>query len=454
MIAEIGATQKLARFAANLKFNDIPPKVVTHAKLCVLDTLGCGLWGSTLPWTRKVAQLAEAEHAAELSSIWGMPLKTSAALAALVNGTAAHSFELDDLHKESIVHLGSVALSAGLAVAQREGGISGMDLITALVAGYEVGARVGMAAGTAHLRQGFHPTGTCGTFASAAAAGRVLGLNSQAMLHALGIAGTRGSGLLAAQYGAMTKRLHAGYAAQSGVYGADLAAQGFTGAETIVEEPYGGFLSSMAEGGNPQKLGVDAGAFELLRVGFKPYACCGSIHTTLDALLDLMVTYGFAAEVVTRVKVMASGVTVHHVGWPYRPAGVTAAQMNLAYCVAVTLLDGECFVDQFADRRLIDPAVIALAGRVNVEEDPAITALGPDARHHVKIEVTLSDGRILFTERRHARGSDSHPLDVEEVRRKFRLLAGKVLSPDQVQVLEERVAHLEELDPKEIGCLV
>lgn len=446
-------TEQLAEYAASLKFSDIPAEVVEHLKLCLLDTLGCGLYGSTLPWTRKTMALAEAEQAMPQATIWGTSMKTSASLAALVNGTAVHAYEMDDLHRESIVHLGSVVITTALAMAQRLGGITGEELITAIVVGYEVGARVGMAAGTAHLRQGFHPTGTCGAFAAAAAAGKVLGLNKDEMWNALGIGGTRGAGLLAAQYGAMTKRLHAGYAAQSGVYAADLAARAFTGAGTILEEAYGGFLSSMAGGGNPEKLLVN-GKFELAIVGFKPYACCGSNHTTIDCLLGFIESKDLRPEEIEEVRVLASLATVHHVGWAYQPSGVTTAQMNLQYCAAVTLLDRQCFVDQFDEGRLADSRIIELADRVHVVENPAITAAGPDERHHVKVQVRLRNGGILEAEKCHARGSQFNPMGRTDVAAKYRVLAGKVLPPESVRQLEDKVNRLEKLTSEEVFGLI
>jgi len=222
-------TQKLASFAVNLTFSDISPVVVDHMKWCLLDTVGCGLFGSTLPWGKILGEFARDLGGRRESTILGMAAKASAPNAALANGTMIHGFELDDIHPLSIIHPGSVTFPAALAIGERRGRCTGKEFLTALVVGYEVGIRVGMCVGASHLHRGFHPTGTHGTFAAAAAAGKLLGLDEKRMIHAFGIAGTQAAGLMAAQYSAMVKRMHAGRASQSGVYGALLAEKGLTG---------------------------------------------------------------------------------------------------------------------------------------------------------------------------------------------------------------------------------
>ena len=213
-----GATADLARFAAGLSFDDIPPEVVRHMKLCLLDGIGVCLHGATLPWTRLVQDMVIAEGGNGAVSIWGRGQRTSWSQAVLANSTAGHAFEMDDIHKDSVVHPNSLAAPVALGHAEARGGLPGRDVLTAMVAGYEVGTRVGNAATTRLFLNGFHPQGTSGVFVAAAAAGRILGLDAARMQHALGTAGSMGCGLMAAQEGAMVKRLHSGRAAQSGVY--------------------------------------------------------------------------------------------------------------------------------------------------------------------------------------------------------------------------------------------
>ena len=199
-------------------------------------------------------------------------------------------------------------------------------------------------------------------------------------MHALGIAGTQSSGLMAAQYGAMVKRMHAGRAAQSGLYGALLAKDGFTGIVDVFEAPYGGFCTTFSRSHdrfNLDELSAGLGErFETMRISLKFYSCVGSNHTTLDAIRDIRKRRPFTLDDIDEIVVHGSQVTVDHVGWPYRPEGLTSAQLNLPFCVATLLIEGDVFVDEFTADCVDDPARIKLSRKVKVVHDPAITALG------------------------------------------------------------------------------
>ena len=443
------ATDELASFAADLRFRDIPLEVVAHAKLCLLDTLGCALFGSTLAWSRILRETLTGIDERGTTRVWGTNSSLSSTHAALANGTAAHAFELDDLHPRSIVHPGSVVAPPAFAAGAR----SGPQLVTALVAGYEVAARVGMSVGAAHLIAGWHPTGTHGTLGAAASAGSVLGLSATEMRDALGIAGSQSSGLMASQYGSMVKRFHAGRAAQSGLYGALLAQRGFTGIADLFEAEYGGYGRTFSPVFDPAALVAGLGiTWETLNVGFKIYSTNGSCHPTIDALLALRRDDALRAEQVEAIDVHVSTATMRHVGWPYVPDSVTTAQMNLPYVAAVVLRDGEAFVDQFSEERIRDPELVELSSRVTVHADPVIDAAGDGARHRTRLEVTLQDGRVLRAERDHARGSARQPIERAEVEEKYRKLAEKALAPDRVMGLAALVDRLDTLD--DLGVLV
>ena len=364
------ATRDLAQFAAALRFEDIPREAVECIKLSVLDSIGCCLFGATLPWTRKVAALAEGEGARPVASLMGMGRKSSVSLAVLVNSTAGHAFELDDIHKESIVHPGSLATPVAMAYAEAAGGAPGRDVVTAMIAGYEVGTRVGSAATMSLFLRGFHPQGTSGAFVAAATAGRMLKLDAGQMQHALGIVGSQAGGLMAAQEGAMVKRFHSGRAAQSGVYAAELARRGFTGITDVLEAPYGGYLSTYSDKPNPQRLTAGLGTvWETVNVGYKPHASVTSIHTALDALADLMREHKLKADDIAEVDAGLSHMTHVHCAWEYKAQGVTAAQMNLYYGLAVIALDGMAFVDQYREDRLRDPQILDFIKRVRAHVD-------------------------------------------------------------------------------------
>jgi aconitate decarboxylase len=437
-------TADLAEFAATLRFEDIPPEVVTHAKLCLLDTLGCGLFGSTLPWVRIVRDTVAHIDTGSAAGLWASGRTASVSHAALVNGTAIHAFELDDLHPRSIVHPGSVVVSAAMAAAAHAGGVSGKDFLTAMIAGYEVAARVGMSMGAAHLSQGWHPTGTHGTLGAAAGAGSILGLSSEQMLHAIGTAGSQSSGLMSAQFSSMVKRLNAGHAAQSGLVAALLAQQGFLGIPDLLENEYGGYLSTFSPTSSQELITQGLGeVWQIAQVGFKPYSTNGSCHPAIDALLDMRSSAGITADDVAEVVIHCSTATFKHVGWPYEPVSVTSAQMNLPYIVAVVLTDGDAFIDQFSDERIVDPRLIEFSRRVSVVPDAQIDAGGDRLRHKTRIEVLLRDGSSLKDERTHAKGSASSPLPGEDIERKFFKLATKAVSREQADTVRNIVGSVE-----------
>jgi aconitate decarboxylase len=441
------ATRDLAQFATSLRFERIPAPVIAHVKLCILDGLGVALFGAGLPWTRHVRELALSEGATPVASFWGTPYRGSIAQAALVNGTAGHAFEMDDIHKESIVHPNSLACPVAFAFAEAVDGISGRDVLTAIVAGYEVGTRVGNAATMALFLRGFHPQGTSGSFVAAAAAGRILDLSAEQMQHALGIAGSMGSGLMAAQEGAMVKRLHAGRAAEAGVRAALLAQRGFTGIADVLEAGYGGFLSTFS--GRPDAVRLTAGfgtIWETLEVGFKLYPSVTSIHTALDALDTVMRDQGLNAEDIEKVSVGCSHMTFVHTAWPYRPAGVTAAQMNLFYGLAVTALYRDASVRQYGEGRLADLAVLRFIERISAFEDEGLEAMGAPFRHAARLTLTTRDGRIFHHERLARRGSPEDAVASAEIERKFASNVSGVLTAHDADRLRGLVMRLETLD--------
>jgi 2-methylcitrate dehydratase PrpD len=342
-----------------------------------------------------------------------------------------HGFELDDLHRLSILHPGSVTVPAALAVGESLMGCTGREFLTALVAGYEVGVRVGMCIGSSHLHRGYHPTGTHGTFGAAVAAGKMMGLNDEKMVHALGIAGTQAAGLMAAQYSAMVKRMHAGRASQSGVYAALLSDMGLTGITNILEADYGGYCRVMGEVTDLDQMTNRLGEeYELLKVGFKRYSCCGSNFTSLEALSKIMMEEDLKAQEIRKIKIRTTNVTKLHVGWDYKPEGMTAAQMNLSYCLAVMALEGEVFVDQFTEEKTTDSRILELIKRIEVISDPDLDRLGQDYRHAI---VSM--------------GGPDKPIGSQEIEEKFKKLATKVLSEKKTRSLLRTIRHVEEVSP-------
>ena len=450
-------TRSLAEYIAGFSYKAIPPEVVSHIKFCFIDSLGCALFGSTLPWGKIITSFTKELGKGKGALIWGDGAEVPSTSAPLANGTLIHSFEMDDLHRVGVIHPGSEAIPAADALVRHVGDVDGKRFLTAVVAGYEVGCRVGMTGGAAQLRRGFHPSATSGTFAAGAAAAKMLRLSPVKTVHALGIAGTQAAGLMAAQHASMVKRMHPGRSAQAGVYGALLAASGFTGIEDVLEAPYGGFCSTFIDQPNMSHLTDRLGArFETLNVGFKPYPCCGSNHTSIDALKKILRDHPEVnSENVEKIRIRTTRATKLHVGWPYQPKSMTTAQMNLLFCVAILLHDRDFFVDQVTEKSIRRSDVLQTTKKIEVLEDSQFDALGDEGRHGVDLEVQLRDGKSYSERVLHAKGSDKHPMTREEVLDKFRLLASRVLARSRVEKLEDTLLNLEKLDDaSKIGKLL
>ena len=449
-------TRGIAEFIARLTYARIPAEVIARIKLLILDSLGCAFYGTELPWSRiLIAALGGLDHT-RTCAVWGTDERLSAPHAALVNGTLVQSFELDDVHRAGVLHVGAVTLPALIAVAELRPGMSGQDFLRAAVAGYEIGPRVGLCMGPEHIGQGWHSGATVGVFSAAAGAAAALRLPVDQAIHALGIAGTQAAGLMAAQYGAMVKRMHAGRAAQSGLYGALLAEAGFTGIVDVFESPYGGFCSTFSRSHDRFNLAeLTAGLgerFETFGVALKFYSCVGSNHTTLDAIRTIAARRPFRADDVAKITVHGSQATVDHVGWPYKPQGLTSAQMNLPFCVATLLAEGDVFVDQFSEAVVTDPRRMALAAKVEVVHDPAITARGAKLRHMVRVDVRFNDGTLESETVEAPRGSEQKFASAADVVEKFRKLACRTLSDTQAERIIDLVLGCEKL--ADVGVLV
>jgi len=442
-------TRAIAQFVSGLRYEDIPAEVIARIKLLILDALGCALYGPSLAWCRILRETLAAVDTTQGCRVWGTGERLSAPHAALVNGTLVQSFELDDVHRQGVLHVGAVTLPPLFAVTEMKAGLTGRDLLRAAVAGYEVGPRVGKCMGPQHIGQGWHSGATVGVFSAASGAAAALGLTAEQTVHALGIAGTQSAGLMAAQFGAMVKRMHAGRSAQSGLYGALLAANGFTGIVDVFEQPYGGFCSTFSRSTdrfNLDELSWELGRqWETLRISLKFYSCVGSNHTTLDAIRKMQAATPFGPDDVAEIVVHGSHVTVEHVGWPYEPQGLTSAQLNLPFCVATLLLEGDVFVDQFSEAVVNDAKRIALSRKVKVLHDPAITARGPNYRHMVRVAVALKNGTRMEETVEAPRGSEHSFASEADVVRKFTTLATHTISEAKAQRVVDLVLGADRL---------
>jgi 2-methylcitrate dehydratase PrpD len=436
------ATRDLARFAARTRFDDIPATVIDKVKLSILDGLGVCLHGATLPWTQKVREVVLADGGNPIASVWQSGTKVGLTGAVLVNSTAGHAFEMDDIHKESILHPNSLSVPTALALAEADLSLSGRDIVAAVTLGTEIGTRIGNAATMALFLNGFHPQGTSGAFVAAVTAGHLLKLTPEQMQHAIGIAGSLGAGLMAAQEGAMVKRLHAGRAAQGGLTAALLAKKDFTGITDVIEAGYGGFLSAIARTPNPARLLAGLGAdWEAAKVGFKMYPNVTSIHAALDAMRDTKVP----ACDIQSIEIGCGRMTFVHTAWDYRPAGVTAAQMNMFYGIAVMALHGDVAARDYTEDRIADPETLAFIRRIKVFVDEELEAMGHAFRHAARVRVRTTNGRTIEREVLNRRGSPENPVAPQDVERKFAANLTGILEEAEVDRLKGLALSLDTL---------
>ena len=448
-VAENSQTRGIAAFVSGLSYERIPAEVIARIKLLILDSLGCAIFGARLEWSEILRATLAAVDTSKQCRVWGTNERLSAPHAALVNGTLVQSFELDDVHRAGVLHVGAVTLPALIAIAEMRPGMSGRDFLRAAVAGYEIGPRVGLCMGPEHISQGWHSGATVGVFSAAAGAAAALKLSTDQAVHALGIAGTQSAGLMAAQFGAMVKRMHAGRSSQSGLYGALLAERGFTGIVNVFESEYGGFCTTFSRSSDRfhlQELTSGLGErWETMGIALKFYSCVGSNHTTLDAIRTIQARRPFKADEIAKIVVHGSKATAEHVGWPYEPQGLTSAQMNLPFCVGTLLVEGDVFVDQFSDEVVTDPRRIAIARKVVVEHDPAITARGAKFRHMVRVELHFADGSRQDETVEAPRGSEQKFASETDVVDKFRKLTRGVLGESGASRIEEMVLGCDKL---------
>ncbi|MCX5535840.1 MmgE/PrpD family protein [Streptomyces sp. NBC_00006] len=443
------AAERLARFATELCAKDIPEQVRAMARAHLLDGIGIALASSGMDFTRPVLDTALALGDGGRSHVIGYGTRLPAASAALVNGTLVHALDFDDTHIGAIYHATAPALAAALAVAEEQEA-DGESLLTAYVIGLEIGCRVaGAGAGSFHDR-GFHPTGIAGTFAAAAVAARLRGLDTADTVSALGICGSQAAGTLELA-GSSLKRLHPGWAAHSGIVAATLAASGFAGPPTIFEGPRGLFASHLGMTPAEIDLGLDdlGNRWMCADTALKPYPCCHFTHAFVDAALDLRSQLGGQPLKSTEIEEIICPTTPRIMPSVTEPAErkkaprtLYEAQFSVQYIVAQALVSGRVDLATFYDQPLDDPDVLAVAAKVGCPPDPDSDF---PVRFPGEVILRLADGRELRRRIPTSSGTPGNPLDEAVVLGKFRSNAGRVLAADQVRQIEESVGELDSL---------
>lgn len=436
-----GVTGHLATWIAELDYDDIPEVVRERARYLLLDGLVCALVGARLPWSaRAVEAVLRLEGAGEVPVLgWG--ITTSGPAACLLNGTFIQGFELDDYHVRAPLHSNSLVVpSAVSTLAALDRAVPGRDLLTALIAGYEVGPRVGLALhGAEMLSRGWHSGAVFGTHASAATSAWLRRLDPARVEDALGLAATQSAGLMAAQYEAMSKRMHHGFSARNGLYAAALAEAGYTGIKRVYEREYGGFLATFGEGHDPRADLITSGLGEdwvLMDTGVKAYAAMAATHAPIDCALAARAR-GITAADIESLEVEVSHAAYHHGWWqPEAPLETIGAQMNIGYTVAVALLDGQVLAEQFTRDRISATDVWSLLGRIEVHHCPDFDS--PRDRFRTRMRLGLRGGDTVEIEVDGPLGGPTRPLPNAEVVTKARRLAESI----DIAGRWERIEHL------------
>ncbi len=419
MTAHPGA--QLAAFAAGLRFDDIPASVLRRAEDLMLDWLASALAGAQARQVLAVERLAQAMGPAEgPAQVLIARRTTSPYFAAMVNAAASHVVEQDDVHNSSVFHPATVVFPPALAVAQAAGA-SGRELLAAVVAGYEVGIRVGEFLGRSHYKV-FHTTGTAGTIAAAAATGRVLRLTEPQMIHAFGSAGTQAAGLWEfLRDGADSKQLHTAHASAAGLASAWLAREGFTGAQRILDGAQG-MAAGMSDDADPARLVDRLGSrWALAETSFKYHASCRHTHPAADALQQVMKEHGLRAEQVARVVTHVHQGAIDVLGPVVEPRTVHQSKFSMGTVLALIALRHSAGLNEF-ETALDDRAVAAFRDKVTMALDPEVDSAYP-ARWIGKVTVHTTDGRVLHGRVDEPKGDPGNTLSRAELEDKAYRLA-------------------------------
>jgi 2-methylcitrate dehydratase PrpD len=420
----------LAAFASGVRAENLPDGVVHQAVRCLVDWLGCTVAGAVTPESSRVRAAIRAmdPDGSRAAGIVGTRERSSAGQAALANGIAAHVLDFDDtLNPDQTTIHGSAPLWPAIAAAAELVPISGKLAVEAFVAGFEVQTRVAVAAGPGHYDAGWHVTGTVGHIGAAVATARLLGLSPEQTLAALGTGATQSAGMKVA-YGSMGKSLHAGKAAMDGLLSGFLARDGFTSSTEPIEG-HRGFLHLFSPDPVPERAVEGLGdVWYLPRDGFKPYACGSLTHPSAQAVLELRSEHGLTPDDVAAIDAYVHDYVKTTTGLAEPRTGLEG-KFSIYHVLAVALVDGAAFLDQFTDERVADQELARLRKQVHVHTDSTQT------KDSARVVLTLRDGRALDRYIAHNLGTPDNPMTDVQLEDKFRALASPVLGRARTEEL-------------------
>lgn len=414
------ATRNLANFIYELEFERLPLSAIQRSKEVLLDYIGALLAGynkGSLLSTR-LTELITHNGGVEEATIIGPAVKVPVINAALCNGVLSHVVELDDGHRIARGHPGVTVVSSALAAAEYLGA-SGKELITAIVAGYDVFVRIASSVNPSHLQRGYHTTGTCGALAAAAASAKLFGLDAEETANALGLAGIQAAGLLEVTVdGQMAKALHPGKSAQAGVLSALLAKDGVQGPKTIIEGVKG-FAKTMSDECDYDLMfqGLNK-VFHINDCYIKLYPSCRHTHSPVDAALDLLNENVFSPSDIDNILIKTYPTAISFAGEIFKPVTPEEAKFSMPYCVCAALVKGKYGLREIEADCISDPAIRTLIDKVKIEADQSLESLHPK-RKGAEVYITLEDGRILSRRVDLPKGEAENPVSHDDLIRKF-----------------------------------
>jgi 2-methylcitrate dehydratase PrpD len=442
----MGNTERIAKFIVNTTYNALPEEAVRTAKQAITDCLGCALVGSADPSARIMREYVKEIGGKPEAGVIASHFRVAAPEAALANGVAGHALDYDDVAMSTWIGHPSVALLPAILALGEIYHISGKKALEAYVTGFEVGARVGMAIGSAPYAKGWHYTPVLGTMGAAAAGAKILKLNVQQTRMALGTAASLVSGLVA-NFGTMTKPFHAGSAARNGVIAATLASRGFTANENILETPLGLCKALCEEGGcNLGKMVEELGtSFSIISPGMeiKPYPSCRFTHRAIDAMLWLVENYGILAANVDKVE-CTTGELAYQTLVHSHPVTGLEGKFSMQYCLAAALLDGKVSLEQFTDEKVARAKEIMEKVNYRCAENSA--GMAWHQSHPDEVKVRLKNGKEYSHQVIIDKGSPQNPLTKEELSLKYRDCASTVLPSQDIAKSFELAANLERVE--------
>lgn len=440
---------QFAAYVGNQAHAPLPDDVQHHARRVVIDWFAALLAGVSMAPGKQLMAAHREELGVGHSTVLGHGTTAFPALAAWINGSVSHAAEFDDIFRDAVYHPGCPTIAAAVALAE-QCDASGTDLLRAVIAGYEVSTRIGAAIQPAHYRF-FHTTGTVGCIGAAAAGALLLAPgNADAAGHAMATATTFASGLQQAfRSDAMTKALHAGHAAQTGVLAAQGAAHGVTGVRDILEGD-AGFGAALCGSPNWQiataGLGVD---YNVTRITQKNHGCCGHTFAAIDAAMQLVRDHDLDPARIAAVHVNAYQVALDVTG-NFNPTTPFEARFSLPYVVAHGILHGAVRLDAFEAERLADPAIRALMQRITLTADAGLTAAFPRQRA-ARVEIEMADGTRHAHFAPYRLGDPEAPLDDAMLADKFMELAGPVLGTSKAASLLDALWQLGDRPVRQLG---